>query len=73
MSKIAALLLAAASLATLGACASTESRDVREDLHNDMKHDAVACGTDTRCLQKREKAHGAAAPSASSARPTGST
>ena len=55
--KIPALraLLIAASLAGLAACASTEDRDQREDLHNTMRRDVVACGTDTECLQKREK------------------
>jgi len=67
-----AALLLAASLATLGACASTEGRDAREDLHNDMRHDAVACGTDTRCLQKREKTHDATARPAPAAKQAGS-
>jgi hypothetical protein len=43
-----------ACLAMLAACASLEDRDEREDVRNVLRRDAIACGTDTACLQKRE-------------------
>ena len=43
-------------LVAMTGCASLEARDEREDIHNTLKSDMKACGTDTRCMQKREAA-----------------
>ena len=60
-------VLIGGSLAALAACASTEDRDQREDLHNTMRRDVVACGTDTECLEKREKSRSKPVESAKAA------
>ncbi len=45
-----------ALLALSAGCVSTEQRDQPEDIRNALRRDALACGTDTACLKKRDAA-----------------